>query len=139
MLKDRRKNQTVDQYPGKTTIIARDAELRGDLRFTGAVQVDGRVIGNMDTSEGLVSITRDGYVEGIIKAPKVRIDGTLVGDAYACEHLELDAQARVDGNLHYRFMEMVTGAQINGQLQYLGDDQLVLDNTPEDQQVLKSS
>lgn len=120
MLKDRRKNHTVNQYPGRTTVIAGDTELRGDIRFAGAVQVDGRVIGNIDADDGLVSITREGYVEGIIKAPRVVIDGALVGDVHAFEHLQLDAQARVDGDLYYRFMEMVSGAQINGQLNYLG-------------------
>ena len=121
MLKDKRKGQTASQYAGKTTVIARDAELRGNIAFSGAVQVDGRVIGNIDATEGVVSITGDGYVEGIIKAPKVVIDGTIVGDVYADEHLQLDAQARIDGDLYYRFMQMVAGAQINGQLQYLGD------------------
>ena len=121
MWKDKRKGQTASQYPGKTTVIARDAELRGNIAFSGAVQVDGRVIGNIDATEGVVSITSDGYVEGIIKAPKVVIDGTIVGDVYADEHLQLDAQARIDGDLYYRFMQMVAGAQINGQLQYLGD------------------
>lgn len=123
MLKDRRKNQTVSQYPGKTTIVANGAELRGDVRFAGALQVGGRVVGNIDASDGLVSVTRDGYVEGVITAPRVVLDGTVVGDVYAAEHLQLDAQARVDGDLYYRFMEMVAGAQINGQLRYLGAEQ----------------
>lgn len=122
MLKDRRKNRTVSQYPGKTTVIAGDTELRGNIRFAGAVQVDGRVIGNIDADDGLVSISREGYVEGIIKAPRVVIDGVIVGDVHALEHLQLDAQARVDGDLYYRFMEMVSGAQINGQLNYLGEE-----------------
>ncbi|MFA5678022.1 MAG: polymer-forming cytoskeletal protein [Pseudomonas sp.] len=139
MLKDRRKNQAVSQYPGKTTVVANDAELRGNIRFTGAVQVDGRVIGNIDASDGLVSITQEGYVEGIIKAPKVIIDGVIVGDVYASEHLQLDAQARVDGDLYYRFMEMVTGAQINGQLQYLGDEQPSAEMYLTDEAELKSS
>lgn len=124
MWKDRRKNQTISQYPGKTTLIAGDAELRGDIRLAGAVQVDGRVIGNIDADEGLVSVSREGYVEGIIKAPRVMIDGVIVGDVHATEHLQLDAQARVDGDLYYRFMEMVAGAQINGQLNYMGTEPL---------------
>lgn len=138
MLKDRRKNQTVTHYPGKTSLIADNAELRGDLRVTGAVQVDGRIIGNIEADDGLVSITRDGYVEGIIKAPRVMIDGAIVGDVYAAEHLQLDAQARVDGDLYYRFMEMVSGAQINGQLHYLGEESLVA-NVSADPQGLESS
>ncbi|PRB79359.1 polymer-forming cytoskeletal protein [Pseudomonas sp. MYb185] len=122
MLKlDRGKKTTIGQHAGKTTVIAGEAELRGNLRFSGAVQVDGRVIGNIDADEGLVSVTQEGYVEGIIKAPSVVINGVIVGDVHAFEHLQLDAEARVDGDLYYRFMEMVSGAQINGQLHYLGD------------------
>lgn len=123
MLKDRRKKQMLAQHPAKTTIVAADAELRGNIRFSGAVQVDGRIIGHIDADEGVVNITREGYVEGVIKAPKVIIDGVIVGDVHAFEHLQLDMQARVDGDLYYRFMEMVSGAQINGQLHYLDEKQ----------------
>ncbi|GGJ09617.1 bactofilin family protein [Halopseudomonas pertucinogena] len=122
MLKGRRNNRAVSHSPGKTTLIAGDTELRGNIRFAGAVQVDGRVVGNIDADDGLVSVTREGYVEGIIKAPRVVIDGVIVGDVHALEHLQLDARARVDGDLYYRFMEMVAGAQINGQLHYLGEE-----------------
>lgn len=122
MLKlNRRKNTTISQYAGKTTVIAADTEVRGDLRFGGAVQVDGRLIGNIDAEEGLVLIAQEGYVEGIIKTPSVVVNGVIVGDVHAFEHLQLDAEARIDGDLYYRFMEMVSGAQINGQLHYLGD------------------
>lgn len=125
MLKNRRKNQTIAEYPGKATVVAGDAELRGDIRFSGALQVDGRVIGNINADEGVVIVTREGYVEGVIRAPKVVVDGVIVGDVYASEHLQLDAQARIDGDLYYRFMEMVSGAQINGQLHYLAEGQAV--------------
>ena len=125
MLRDRRKNQTIIRSSGKATVVASDAELRGDIHFSGVLQVDGRVVGNIDTDEGTVSVTREGYVEGVIKAPKIIVDGMVVGDVYASEHLQLDAQARVDGDLYYRFMEMVSGAQINGQLHYLAEGQTV--------------
>ena len=47
--------------------------------------------------------------------------GQVVGDVHALEHLELDAKARINGDLYYRYMEMVMGAQISGQLNYLDD------------------
>lgn len=125
MLKDRRKNQTISGHPGKATVVAGDAEVNGDIRLSGALQVDGRVIGNIDANEGVVSVTRDGYVEGVIRAPKVIVDGVIVGDVYASEHLQLDTQARVDGDLYYRFMETVSGAQINGRLHYMAEGQTV--------------
>lgn len=117
----KRKNAGIHQPEGRTTLIAGDTELRGNLRFSGAVKVEGRVIGNIDADEGAVSVQQEGYVEGIIKAPRVLVNGVIVGDVHAFEHLQLGAEARVDGDLYYRFMEMVSGAQINGQLHYLGE------------------
>lgn len=120
---DKRKKPGVNRPASKTTLIADDTELRGDLRFSGAVKIEGRVIGNINTEEGAVSVGQEGYVEGIIKAPSVVINGVVVGDVHASEHLQLDVSARVDGDLYYRFLEMVSGAQINGQLHYLGEGQ----------------
>lgn len=116
---DKHKKVDIGQFGGKTTIIAQDAEFTGDLRFTGALQVDGRILGNVEAVQGLVRISEHGYVEGIIRAPSVLINGHVAGDVHASEHLELDAKARVSGDLYYRFMEMVMGAQISGNLNFL--------------------
>ena len=118
---DKRKKADIGQFSGKTTIIAQQAQIRGDMRFDGALQIDGRVIGSIEAEEGLVRISEHGYVEGVIKAPHVVINGQVVGDVHALEHLELDAKARISGALYYRYMEMVVGAQISGQLNYLDD------------------
>ncbi len=123
---DKHKRADIGQFSGKTTIIAQEAELRGNVRFTGALQVDGRIIGDVETDQGLVRVSEHGYVEGIIKAPSVLVNGQVVGDVHASEHLELDAQARITGDLYYQAMEMVIGAQISGQLHYVGaQEQLV--------------
>ena len=37
----------LQRFSGKTSLIAAGAELVGDMRFQGAVQVDGRVTGNL--------------------------------------------------------------------------------------------
>ena len=124
---DKHKKIEIGQFGGKTTIIAQDAEFRGDLKFTGALQVDGRVIGNIEAEQGLVRISEHGYVEGVVRAPSVLVNGQVLGDVHAFEHLELDTKARIQGDLHYRFMEMVMGAQINGKLCYLDADNQTVD------------
>lgn len=45
---EKQKKADIGRFSGKTTIIAQDAEVIGDLRFVGAVQVDGRVVGNIE-------------------------------------------------------------------------------------------
>lgn len=46
-------------------------------------------------------VSAGGRVDGEIRAPHVIIDGQVDGDIHAIERLELGAQARVKGNLHY--------------------------------------
>lgn len=120
---DKHKRADIGQFSGKTTIVAQDAELRGDVRFSGALQVDGRIIGNVEAEQGLVRVSEHGYVEGVIRAPSVLVNGQVVGDVHAFEHLELDTKARISGDLYYQMMEMVMGAQISGQLHYVGSSE----------------
>ncbi|MGQ7960798.1 bactofilin family protein [Pseudomonas sp. SP16.1] len=106
----------LQRFSGKTSLIAAGAELLGDMRFQGALQVDGRVTGNLLASEGMVRVSVGGLVEGEVRAPHIVIDGEVMGDVFASGHLELGARSRVRGNLHYGLMEMAMGAQIEGRL-----------------------
>ncbi len=46
------------------------------------------------------------------------MDGTLEGDIYASDRVELAARARVKGNIHYKVVQMAIGAQVNGTMVY---------------------
>ncbi|MCU1717494.1 polymer-forming cytoskeletal protein [Pseudomonas sp. 5P_3.1_Bac2] len=106
----------LQRFAGKTSLLAVGAELQGDLRFQGAVQIDGVLKGNLLTSEGMVRISEQGRVEGEIRAPHIIVDGEVQGDVHASSHLELGPRARIRGNLYYAVMEMAMGAQVEGRL-----------------------
>ena len=110
------KGESLQRFSGKTSVIASGAELLGDLHFEGAVQVDGRICGNLHTSDGVVLVSQDGEVVGEIRAPRVILQGAVKGDVHAAELLELGATARVSGTLYYGVMEMAAGAHIEGRL-----------------------
>lgn len=106
---------------GTDTLIGRNTEVRGDLRFSGAVRlhVDGVVKGNVTAQEGgaaLLTVSRQGTIEGEVRVPNVVLDGTVLGDVHASEHIELAAHARVTGNVYYSLIEMAMGAEVNGSL-----------------------
>lgn len=107
-----------EKYGDSTTLIANGTTLNGDIHFDGALQIEGRVIGNVTASEGLVRVADNGYVEGKICAPHVIINGKVTGDVRSSEHLELAAQAQVNGNVYYKLIEMVMGALVNGSLEF---------------------
>ncbi|MBL4868669.1 MAG: polymer-forming cytoskeletal protein [Pseudomonadales bacterium] len=107
------------------TLIAANVTIEGNVRFSGGIQVDGEVIGNV-IAEGdessLVRITDKGRVKGEIRGPNVIINGHVIGDVYSTEHVELAAKAIVSGNVHYNLLEMVMGAEVNGSLMHVSDD-----------------
>ncbi|ODC04672.1 hypothetical protein BFW38_15200 [Terasakiispira papahanaumokuakeensis] len=103
------------------TLISGKAEIVGDIHFSGGLHIDGKVFGNIiaeDDSKAVLRISDHGSVEGEISVPHVVINGAVVGDIHACEHLELAGKAVVKGNIHYNTIEMVMGAQVDGQLNH---------------------
>ncbi|MFD1582884.1 bactofilin family protein [Microbulbifer halophilus] len=102
-----------------TTLIARQTEVSGDMHFRGNLVVEGKVKGNVSAhsdSDARLQIVDGGTVEGEIRVPHVVINGNVNGDVYAARHLELSSKAMVEGNVHYKLIEMVKGAQVNGAL-----------------------
>ena len=101
------------------TLIAANVSVNGNLDFSGGVQIDGIVNGDITSEEGSDArlwITEKGKIKGQIKVPSITINGTVEGDVIASEHLELAANAVVKGNVYYKVIEMAQGAVVNGEL-----------------------
>lgn len=107
---------------GSTTLLSRATEIVGDIRLTGNLEIEGTVRGNIIADgEARVRVMEKGLVEGEITAPKIVINGRVVGDVHSNKHIELAANAVVEGNVHYQLIEMVKGAQVNGSLVFSGE------------------
>jgi len=106
---------------GSTTLLSRSTKIVGDIHFVGNLEIEGVVRGNIIADgDARVRVMEKGLVEGEIVAPKIVINGRVVGDVHSSKHVELAANAVIEGNLHYQFIEMVKGAQVNGNLVYSG-------------------
>ncbi|HUS23393.1 MAG TPA: polymer-forming cytoskeletal protein [Candidatus Binatia bacterium] len=107
------------------TLIGRQTEIHGDVRFSGGLHIDGRVVGkvmSLTDKNATLSVSEVGSVEGNVRAPSVVLNGQVTGDVHASEHLSLGSKARVTGNVYYGVIEMTGGAKINGQLVHEGDE-----------------
>lgn len=112
---------------GGTTLISKSTELIGDVSFSGNLEIEGKIRGNIHAEEGSgarIRIMDQGLVEGEIHVPVVVVNGVVNGDVYSSKHIELAAKAQVNGNVHYSLIEMVKGAQVNGSLVYHKDSQI---------------
>lgn len=106
------------------SLIGENTEITGDIKFTGGLHVDGMVKGNIIAEAGsnsLLSLSDQGKIEGEIHVPYNIIDGTINGNVYSSEHIELEARARITGDVYYNLLEISGGAQVSGRLVYTPD------------------
>jgi len=120
MLGNSRKKKTakIDSLIGENT------EITGDVQFTGGLHIDGMVKGNIFAEAGsnsVLSLSDQGKIEGEIHVPHNIIDGTVNGNVYSSEHIELEARARITGDVYYNLLEISGGAQVSGRLVYTPD------------------
>ncbi|MEJ2533560.1 MAG: polymer-forming cytoskeletal protein [Halioglobus sp.] len=121
MLGSRKRGTSI---PGTTTLVSRDTVIAGDVHFSGNLDIEGLVQGNIIADPGkeaLVRVVDKGRVEGEIRVPCVIISGTVEGDVHSDKHLELAARGRVKGNVYYTLLEMAAGSEVNGKLTHLDD------------------
>src|SRR3569623_3174587 len=93
---------------GSTTLIAKGTVIRGAVTFTGALFLEGRVEGTLkaEGAEAVLPLSELGSVQGELHAPRVTVNGEVHGDIHASERLELAGNARVEGNIHYKLLEI---------------------------------
>lgn len=131
------KDKNMGFAAGSTTLISKATEVVGDIHFSGNLEVEGRVRGNIfadGDSDARVRVMEKGLVEGEISVPTVVINGNVNGDVHSSKHVELAAKAVVQGNVHYNLIEMVKGSQVNGSLVYSGADGSAKPSLPESTQ-----
>lgn len=101
------------------TLIGVNTEMKGDIVFTGGLRVDGKVKGNItaasDGSSTLV-LSEHAEVVGDVQVPHMILNGTIKGNVHCAEHVELQPEAEIIGDVHYQIIEMALGATINGNL-----------------------
>lgn len=118
------------------SLVGKNTKIMGDLDFTGGLLVDGKVVGNItavDDENASITISENGYVKGEIQIPNIVINGTIEGNVYASNNVELAKKARVFGNVYYNLFEMAMGAEVNGNLVHVSEakkDSLEQKETP---------
>jgi cytoskeletal protein CcmA (bactofilin family) len=115
---ERKKNsplKRIDSLIGAGTVV------RGDVTFAGGLRIDGHVQGSVvaaDGEPGTLVVSEQARIDGEIRVSHVVLNGTINGPVTVDGHLELQAKARVAGDVSYRTLEMHVGAVIQGRLSH---------------------
>lgn len=119
----RRKKGMAIEVTKLSSLVAHNMIVQGDVIFEGGLRVDGRVEGNVisqDEVRGLLVLSDKGTIAGRVKVYDAVINGRVEGDLEVEHFLELQANARVSGNIIYRQLQMNCGATVDGKLERLG-------------------
>ncbi|WP_067517060.1 bactofilin family protein [Endozoicomonas ascidiicola] len=109
---------------GATTLISAETTINGDISFSGSVHIEGNVQGNITSDNGQLTIIKTANIEGDIHAQNMTIYGTVNGNVYAEEYLELISGAVINGKVFYNVIEVAKGAQVNGTIEYRSSSEI---------------
>ncbi|MCU7939744.1 MAG: polymer-forming cytoskeletal protein [gamma proteobacterium symbiont of Bathyaustriella thionipta] len=119
------------------SLVGHSTKITGNMDFSGGLLIDGKVIGNItavDDDNATITISENGYVQGEIQIPNIVINGTVEGNVYASNNVELAKKARVYGNVYYNLFEMAMGAEVNGNLVHVSQDKITAAIEPKAEQ-----
>ena len=113
--KSRPPQKRIDSLIGAGTVV------QGNVMFAGGLRIDGAVDGKVataDNAQGTLVISEHARIDGEVKVSHIVINGSVSGPVTANDYLELQAKARVNGDVVYRALEMHVGAIVQGKLMH---------------------
>ena len=102
-------------------LIGAGTTVSGDVSFSGGLRIDGNVRGKVTTANGetgTLVVSEQARIDGEINVSHVVINGTVHGPVTANDYLELQAKARIVGDIEYKTLEMHLGAVVQGRLHH---------------------
>lgn len=93
--------------------------LEGKLTYDGHVHVDGRAEGELRVS-GNIEVASGAKVKALLEASNVTIKGEVEGTLNARDKLVLGKNAKLNGDVTVRRLQIEDGASLNGHVR-MGD------------------
>ena len=102
----------MPENPNKN-ILSKDVEIKGNIRFTNELIIDGKIEGEI-YSEGVLTVGENADIRGEVKTKSVTVLGKVVGNITVTERAELKARAHLVGDLKAARLVIEEGATFVG-------------------------
>ena len=100
------------------SILSSDLHIKGNIRTTGDVQIEGQVEG--DIRAHLLTVGEGATVKGELVADDVVINGRIIGRVRGIK-VRLTSTARVEGDIIHKTIAIESGAHFEGSVQRQDD------------------
>ena len=108
-----KRNEDFNSSGNLNTIIGKGSSIDGALKVDSTLRVDGRIKGNVTTSDSLV-IGKDGAINGDVIVRNAIIGGKLKGKLTASGKVVLEAKSEFKGELKTTKLVIDEGAVFEG-------------------------
>ncbi len=95
------------------TILGKDSEFTGDMKFFGTIQIDGKFDGSI-SGEGTLMVGKAGKLRSDVNVLHVQNHGEIVGNIIAAEKIEVFASGKIYGEIETPVIAVEKGAMIKG-------------------------
>jgi cytoskeletal protein CcmA (bactofilin family) len=103
-----------------STTLGPQTVLKGTLRFTESLTIKGVFEGEIDAAGHLV-IEKGAHVRADIKVSSATVAGSVSGNIFAEEKLEMDSLGQVFGNVRTRRLRIADGVLFEGTCEMIKD------------------
>ena len=101
--------------------ISAGTAFKGEVTTSGDIRIDGKFDGRL-SSKGRLVVGEGAQVNGDVICQNVDFSGKMSkGTIYVADTLSLKSGCMVDGDLHYKRLQVELDAKINGSLHALDD------------------
>ena len=94
---------------GQRNILSNDVHIKGSVRFTNDLLVDGRIEGEI-SSDGALTVAENAHIKAEIKTKSVVIYGKVHGNITCTERVEIKGSAEMVGDVKAGTLSIEPGA-----------------------------
>ncbi len=103
----------MDNSSNPQSIISNDVEIKGTIRSSGSVRVDGKLEGELHCTGDAV-IGKEARIKGNLSVNSVSVEGNVTGNITAQDRIELKSTARVAGDIKAKRLTVEDGVTFVG-------------------------
>ena len=118
-MNDSRMRRLRDRTSGSATLVNEGCKISGLITGSGDFLINGEIDGDCDLG-GTVTLARDGFWKGTIRAGNVIVSGRVDGDIVAKGRVEITDTARITGTVSGEAIAVAEGAVVEGVMKTTG-------------------
>lgn len=108
-----REESVTPSFSGEISRVSTATSIKGEIVSNGSMQIDGNVEGKISCAGHLV-VGQTAVIKGDIQCSTVDFCGSIVGNLYVEDTLNVKKTACIDGDINAKKMCVELGAALNG-------------------------